>query len=82
MLTRFVRIQLIVFTIVSLAGITVMVFDYLQAPTLLGLGRLTVTLELPRGAGLYQFSNVTYRGVQIGKVTKMDLTPAGAMATL
>lgn len=82
MLTRFVRIQLIIFTIASVVGVTVMTFSYLQAPMLLGVGRITVTLELPAGGGLYRFSNVTYRGVNIGKVTDVDLSPDGAKATL
>jgi phospholipid/cholesterol/gamma-HCH transport system substrate-binding protein len=82
MLTRFVRIQLGVFTALSVVGILVMVFVYMQVPTMLGLGRITVTLELPATGGLYRFSNVTYRGVQIGKVTAVDLTRTGAKATL
>ncbi|HUO38776.1 MAG TPA: MlaD family protein, partial [Mycobacterium sp.] len=82
MLTRFVRIQLVIFTIASIVGILVMVFVYMQAPTLLGVGRITVTLELPATGGLYRFSNVTYRGVQIGKVTSVALTGTGAKATL
>ena len=43
---------------------------------------MTVTLELPATGGLYRFSNVTYRGVQVGKVTAVALTPSGAKATL
>jgi virulence factor Mce-like protein len=43
---------------------------------------MTVKLELPRTGGLYQFSNVTYRGVQIGRVTDVHATRAGAEATL
>ena len=82
MLTRFVRIQLAIFTIVGIIGVVVMVFGYIQAPTLLGIGRMTVTLELPDTGGLYRFSNVTYRGVQVGKVTAVTLTPHGAKATL
>jgi phospholipid/cholesterol/gamma-HCH transport system substrate-binding protein len=82
MLTRFVRIQLIIFAIASLVGVTVMVFNYLQAPTLLGIGRITVTLELPASGGLYRFSNVTYRGVQIGTVTAVDVKRTGVVATL
>jgi phospholipid/cholesterol/gamma-HCH transport system substrate-binding protein len=69
MLTRFVRIQLAIFTILSIVGVSTMAFRYIQAPTLLGVGRITVTLELPASGGLYRFSNVTYRGVQVGKVT-------------
>lgn len=82
MLTRFVRTQLIIFTVVSVVGMGVMIGVYLQAPTLLGIGRMTVTLQLPATGGLYQFSNVTYRGVQIGKVTEVRPTREGAVATL
>ena len=82
MLTRFVRIQLVIFTIVGTIGVIVMVLWYIQAPTLLGIGRITVTLELPAAGGLYRFSNVTYRGVQVGKVTAVGLTSHGAKATL
>src|SRR5690242_19112904 len=82
MLTRFVRNQLIIFTIASIVGVVVMAFVYMQVPTLLGLGRLTVTLELPAAGGLYRFGNVTYRGVQVGKVTDVKLTEKGAEATL
>ena len=82
MLTRFVRTQLIIFTIASIIGVTAMVMVYMQAPTLLGIGRMTVKLELPRTGGLYRFSNVTYRGVQLGKVTDVRATRAGAEATL
>lgn len=82
MLTRFVRIQLTIFTIASIIGVAVMVFTYMQAPTLLGIGRMTVTLELPDTGGLYRFSNVTYRGVEVGKVTRVALTDSGVEATL
>lgn len=82
MLTRFVRAQLVVFTIASIVGILAMVLVYMQLPTLLGIGRMAVTLELPRTGGLYQFSNVTYRGVQIGRVTDVRATRSGAQATL
>lgn len=82
MLTRFVRNQLIIFTIASIIGVTVMAFVYMQVPTLLGVGRLTVKLELPAAGGLYRFGNVTYRGVQVGKVTSVALTETGAEATL
>jgi phospholipid/cholesterol/gamma-HCH transport system substrate-binding protein len=82
MLTRFVRIQLAIFTIVGTLGVILMALWYIQAPTLLGIGKMTVKLELPATGGLYRFSNVTYRGVQIGKVTAVGLTPHGAQATL
>ena len=82
MLTRLVRTQLIIFTVASVLGVAVMVFAYMQAPTLLGIGRMTVKLELPGTGGLYRFANVTYRGVQVGKVTDVRPTRGGAVATL
>ncbi|MGW4100410.1 MCE family protein [Mycobacterium sp. NPDC004974] len=82
MLTRFIRTQLILFTVASVVGVAVMLFAYMQLPTLLGIGRITVKMELPATGGLYQFSNVTYRGSQIGKVTSVELTEKGAEATL
>ena len=82
MLTRFVRNQLIIFTIASIVGVAVMLFAYMQVPTLLGVGKINVKMELPAAGGLYRFSNVTYRGVQIGRVTDVKLTDNGAEATL
>lgn len=82
MLTRFVRNQLIIFTIASIVGVTAMVLGYMQLPTLLGVGRMEVKMELPRTGGLYRFSNVTYRGVQIGKVTDVRPNRTGVVATL
>lgn len=82
MLTRLVRIQLIIFAITSVVGLATMMIVYLQAPTLLGIDRITVKLELPASGGLYRFSNVTYRGTEVGKVTAVKLTRTGAEATM
>ena len=53
MLTRFVRTQLIIFTIASIIGVTAMVVVYMQAPTLLGIshqvkGRRSLRMQLGR----------------------------------
>jgi phospholipid/cholesterol/gamma-HCH transport system substrate-binding protein len=82
MLTRFVKVQLTIFTIMGTIAVLLMVFDYMRAPSLLGIGRMTITLKLPAAGGLYRFSNVTYRGMQVGEVTALKLTPNDAEATL
>ncbi|MGV0740534.1 MlaD family protein [Mycobacterium syngnathidarum] len=82
MLTRFVRIQLIVFSIASLIGMSTMALVYLQVPTWLGIGHISVNLDLPATGGLYRFGNVTYRGVQVGKVSAVTPTAEGAVASL
>jgi virulence factor Mce-like protein len=82
MLSRLVRIQLIVFTLASIVGVTVMAYTYLQLPSLLGIGHIEVTAKLPAAGGLYRFANVTYRGVTVGKVISVDLTADGADAAM
>ncbi|CAA0124555.1 Uncharacterised protein [Mycolicibacterium vanbaalenii] len=77
MLTRLVRIQLTIFAVFSVIGMTAMAVNYIQVPTLLGIGRITVTVELPATGGLYRFGNVTYRGMQMGRVTDVRVVRKG-----
>ncbi|ORA19941.1 MCE family protein [Mycobacterium arosiense] len=83
MLTRRVKIQLAVFAALSLTAATIMFFAFMQVPTVFfGVGRYTVTLQLPQAGGLYEGGNVTYRGVEIGRVQAVQLTNSGAEAVL
>lgn len=82
MLSRLARTQLVIFSIASLIGMAAMVFGYMQVPTWLGVGHITVTVKMPATGGLYRFANVTYRGVEIGKVSRVEPTSTGATATL
>jgi phospholipid/cholesterol/gamma-HCH transport system substrate-binding protein len=83
LLSRFVRIQLVLFAIATVVGLAVMSFHYIQVQTFVGIGKIDVKVNLPTSGGLYRFSNVTYRGIQIGKVTSIDVRPGGgAVANL
>ena len=82
MLTRFVKIQLILFTILTVVALTALGWYYLRLPALVGLGQYTLYAQLPRSGGLYATANVTYRGITIGKVTAVDPTEKGARATM
>lgn len=77
MLTRFVRFQLAFFTIVGVIAMVVMAVQYMQVQSILGIGRVTVSMHLPATGGLYRYSNVTYRGVQVGRVTEVALDNTG-----
>ncbi len=77
MMTRFVRIQLAIFSVLTVIGVSVMALHYIRLPALVGVGQQTVTVQLPAAGGLYRFANVTYRGKTIGKVSQVRLTPAG-----
>ncbi|KMO70635.1 virulence factor Mce family protein [Mycolicibacterium chlorophenolicum] len=82
MLTRFIKIQLIIFTILTVAAVAVLGLYYLRLPSLAGVGQYTLYAQLPRSGGLYATGNVTYRGTQIGKVTEVEPTENGARATM
>ncbi|MEW5813148.1 MAG: MlaD family protein [Actinomycetota bacterium] len=82
MLTRFIKIQLVLFTVLTVAAVAVLGLYYLRLPSLAGVGQYTLYTELPRSGGLYATGNVTYRGTQIGKVTEVEPTENGARATL
>ncbi|BBZ21558.1 hypothetical protein MGAD_58930 [Mycolicibacterium gadium] len=81
-LTRRVRIQLAIFTIVALATVVVMALHFINLPAMFGVGRYTVTMELPRSGGLYESGNVTYRGTKVGRVESVRLTDTGVEAVL
>ncbi|EKF25850.1 mce related family protein [Mycolicibacterium hassiacum DSM 44199] len=81
-LTRFVKIQLVLFTILTIIAVVVLGWYYLRIPALVGIGQYELKAELPRSGGLYATANVTYRGTQIGKVTRVEPTDTGALAVM
>ncbi|MFI6870496.1 MCE family protein [Nocardia sp. NPDC050406] len=81
-LTRFVKIQLAIFTVLTVIGIAVMGGQYVQLPAMFGIGRYDVTVQLAATGGLYESANVSYRGTNVGKVKEVRLTPKGVDAEL
>lgn len=76
-MTRDTRIRLIAFAIVSALGLTYVGGNYLGVvDRILGRG-YTVNVVLPASGGIYEGAEVTYRGVKVGKVTKMSVAPTG-----
>ena len=59
-LNRLARIQLVIFTVLAVASVVLMGGGYMNLPAqLFGIGRYTVTVELPQAGGLYERGNVT-----------------------
>src|SRR5246500_2146802 len=82
-LDRRVKIQLVVLTVIALVALAVMSLHFVKLPAMLfGVGRYTVKVELPQTGGLYGTSNVTYRGVEVGRVQSVHLTNTGVEAVL
>jgi phospholipid/cholesterol/gamma-HCH transport system substrate-binding protein len=78
-LTRRIKIQLAIFAVIALVALLIMAFGYVRLPAMFGIGRYTVTAELPRSGGLYPAANVTYLGTQVGKVESVHLTDTGSV---
>ena len=81
-LTPVIRVQLAIFLALMLVALGVLGFYYLRLPTVAGIGQYKLYADLPASGGLYKTANVTYRGIQIGKVTDVEPTERGARATM
>jgi phospholipid/cholesterol/gamma-HCH transport system substrate-binding protein len=82
MLTPLIRRQLRVLTVLTVVSVGMTALLYARVPSLLGIGVYDVSADFRDASGLYPRAIVTYRGVQVGDVSKLELTEDGARATL
>lgn len=81
-MTRGVKVRLMAFVVLSAVGIVYVTASYLGfVDKVLGRG-LTVEATLPTSGGLYEGSQVSYRGVKIGEVAAMTATEDGVTVEL
>jgi phospholipid/cholesterol/gamma-HCH transport system substrate-binding protein len=77
---RQIAVRLGALVLVSLIGVFFITVDVVGYR--LGAQPFQVTVDLPRGGGLYADGFVTYRGVDVGRIDSLSLTPGGAVAVL
>ncbi|KRC52698.1 MULTISPECIES: MCE family protein [unclassified Nocardioides] len=77
MITRRTKIQLLIFAVITLVGVTFVGARYAQLDRLVVDGDYTVTAHYPDSGGIFTGAEVTYRGVGIGKVGDLVLTSKG-----
>jgi phospholipid/cholesterol/gamma-HCH transport system substrate-binding protein len=83
MLTTLTRLKLVAFAVIGVLAISYTGFHYANLGRDLGSrGYYVVRLELASGGGIYPAADVTYRGVSVGRVGAMRLTPAGVEVDL
>lgn len=81
-MTHGVKVRLIAFVVLAAVGIVYVAGAYLGlVDKLLGRG-LHLQATLPSSGGLFEGSEVTYRGVKVGKVGTMAVTEDGLIADL
>lgn len=76
-MTRGIRIRLMAFVVLSAVGIAYVTATYLGLVDRVTGRNIDVTATLPQSGGLFEGSEVTYRGVKIGKVSSMAPTEEG-----
>lgn len=71
---RSTKIQLLMFVVLSLLGVSYVGFSYVGlGSTLFGPGGCTVSANFPDSGGIFTDAEVTYRGVTVGRVGQLHL---------
>lgn len=82
MIDRLTRVQLTIFSIVTVLTVGAIALFYLHLPAAIGIGAYNVNANFVAGGGLYKNANVTYRGVTVGRVESVGLTDNGVIAKM
>lgn len=78
MISRLVKVQLVLFAIIGVVAIIFVGANYARLDKMVGLTQYPVTLQMGESSGgIFSNAEVTYRGVPVGRVGKMELTQKG-----
>ncbi|GAB3945997.1 MlaD family protein [Kribbella albertanoniae] len=82
MITKGVRIQLMVFLLITVVGIAFVGARYAQIDKLLFDQDYTVSASFAESGGIFEGAEVTYRGQPVGRVGELKLLPDGVLVAL
>ncbi|PPK69514.1 MCE family protein [Actinokineospora auranticolor] len=77
MLTKTVRLQLVAFFVVAVLAVVYAAFRFTDLGRVFGANGYRVTMELADSGGIFTNAEVTYRGVNVGRVGQLRLTHDG-----
>ena len=77
MITSRTKIQLLVFVLITLIGVTYVGARYARLDRLVVDDSYTVVAHFPDSGGIFAGGEVTYRGVRVGEVSSLELTDQG-----
>lgn len=77
MITRKTKVQLAFFVIITLLGVSYVGAKYARLDRVVADPSYTVVGHFPDSGGIFTGAEVTYRGVDVGRVTDMVVTDAG-----
>jgi phospholipid/cholesterol/gamma-HCH transport system substrate-binding protein len=82
MITRATALKGILFAVLTVALVLYIGAHFLGVFTFLGAKAYTVKMPVADANGLFPRSEVDYRGVKVGEISGIDLTPTGTMVNL
>ncbi len=82
MIRRSVKVQLVAFAAITLLAVSFLSARYVGLGQLLFGGGYVVTADFADSGGIFSGAEVTYRGVQVGRVDHLRLTPGGVLVDL
>ena len=82
MITRRTRIQLMIFVLITLVGVSYVGARYARLDRLVLDDHYSVVAHFPDSGGIFAGGEVSYRGVQVGRVGTMKLTDEGVDVVL
>ncbi|SHL02004.1 phospholipid/cholesterol/gamma-HCH transport system substrate-binding protein [Pseudonocardia thermophila] len=82
MITRRTRLQLIALLVVAVVGVVYTGVRFADLGAVVGATSYPVTLQMSRSGGIFTGADVTYRGVSVGRVGPLALTPDGVEVRL
>ncbi|HZC70524.1 MAG TPA: MCE family protein [Jatrophihabitans sp.] len=82
MLRRSTKIQLIIFVVITLLGISYVSAKYVGLTKAIFGHECTVSADFPNSGGIFTNAEVTYRGVTVGRVGALKVIPNGTRVDL
>lgn len=82
MITRSIKVQLVAFLLLTVLGVGYVGFRYAGFGDVVGTTTYPVTMRLADSGGIFSGADVTYRGVTVGRVGPLTLTPDGVEVQL
>ena len=82
MITRFTKIQLLIFAIITLIGGAFVGGRYAKIDRLVVDRSYAVTAQFSDSGGIFAGAQVTYRGIPVGTVDRLELTEDGVDVVL
>ena len=77
MITGRTKVQLLVFVVITLLGVSFVGARYAQLDRLVRDDTYTVVAHFAESGGIFAGGEVTYRGVKVGQVSQLELTDSG-----